>query len=206
MSLLLGLLLQAADTAPVLVIPKPVTNPHPPIPETDPAAWITTEDYPIDAWNDNIEGSVYVRLLVDEKGYVAKCTPQADANPILKEASCRLIQERAKFIPGTNVKGKPVKGNWSRSIRWQMEEKADPFAMFRILEKSESKTFTMIVEKDGRITHCSGSGERDGALITNEQNCPPAGMTVEPFRGADGQPVRKRLRGTGTILVETIPD
>ena len=206
MSLLLSFLLQGADPVLLPAIPAPVMNPHPPIPATDPTTWITTEDYPIDAWNAVIEGSVYVRLVVDEKGYVAQCTPQADANPLFKEASCRLIQERAKFIPGTHIKGKPVKGNWSRVIRWQMAEKADPFTMFRILEKSERKSFSMIVEKDGRITNCSGSAERDGVPITNEQNCPPAGTVIEPFRDSNGQPVRKRLSGTGAIFVETVPD
>lgn len=206
MSLLLGLLLQGADAAPVPVIPTPVKNPHPPIPESDPTGWITTDDYPMEAWNADIEGDVYVRLLVDEKGYVAECTPQADGNPLLKEASCRLIQERAKFIPGTNVKGKPVKGNWSRTIRWQMEKKPDAYTTFRTLEKSEHKNFTLIVEKDGRITNCSGMSERDGVKTSNDQDCPPASMRIEPFRDADGNPVRKRLSGAGTIFIETVPD
>lgn len=64
--------------------------------------------YPIEAIDKDIEGKVYVRFIVDQKGNVTDVDIAKGADKLLNDAAIKLIEKLPKFIPGKQD-GKTVK-------------------------------------------------------------------------------------------------
>lgn len=65
---------------------------------------IQPDDYPRDALQKGKQGRVRIRLDVDPRGFVSKCTVLESAGTqSLDDAACSLLQARARFTPGPRL-------------------------------------------------------------------------------------------------------
>jgi TonB family protein len=79
------------------------------------------DDYPAEALRRGQEGDAQYLLLVDQNGKVAGCHVLLPSGvPILDAMGCVVIQNRAKFTPAFDAKGKPVRSTVvTPKIRWR---------------------------------------------------------------------------------------
>ncbi len=107
--------------------PPPPPPPPPSVPPTqaqprNAAEWITTSDYRPSWVSREYTGTVTVSLNVGANGRVAGCNVTGGSAPQeLKDASCRLIERRARFNAATR-NGDDVAGTYTTSIRWQLPD------------------------------------------------------------------------------------
>lgn len=86
---------------------------------------ITSEDYPPPALRDAQQGIARIRLDVGVDGRVERCTVIGSTNsPSLDSTSCRLMQERARFTPARDRKGRTVPDSVTTSVTWRLAEPA----------------------------------------------------------------------------------
>ncbi len=105
---------KARDEQPPGLFPMPTT-------EQPLGTYFKSEDYPAVAWNQRGTGVVSIVLLVDEKGKLATCNVfEASGLASLDAQSCAILKARAKFKPGVDAAGKPVKSGGSMTIRWAL--------------------------------------------------------------------------------------
>jgi TonB family protein len=91
-------------------------------PVGSPGNWLTSGDYPTDLLRQGAIGVVHFRLNVDEKGAVTGCHVQMSSMPAEFEVTtCKLFMRRAKFNPGHNAKGEPIKSYFISSVRWSVQ-------------------------------------------------------------------------------------
>lgn len=92
-------------------------------PAGNPGQWVTSDDYPAEAMRQGHEGTSGFRLAYDATGRTTGCeitSPSGHAE--LDEATCRLLIERARFIPGRDAEGAQIGGTYSNRIRWRIPE------------------------------------------------------------------------------------
>jgi TonB family protein len=81
----------------------------------------SSDDYPTIAIYRNEIGSVRFVLLVDETGRVADCSViQTSGIAALDTQSCALVSQRARFVPATDVNGRPVKSAVLQTVSWRL--------------------------------------------------------------------------------------
>jgi TonB family protein len=88
---------------------------------TDPATWVTFDDYPPDALRREVAGTTRMIFEVDDRGRVAECRAYASSGHAdLDTAACAALVARARFSPAT-YKGQPVRAlgivSFSFSVR-----------------------------------------------------------------------------------------
>jgi TonB family protein len=92
---------------------------QPALPKGNPGMWITTNDYPSRALQENREGIVVFRLAVGSDGKVKSCTiAQTSGHEDLDTAACSNVTRRARFSPATDANGNPIDGVYENRIRW----------------------------------------------------------------------------------------
>jgi TonB family protein len=65
-------------------------------------------------------GRTYFRVDVTVEGRAENCViTRSSGYPDLDEAACKNIMKRARFRPGTDDEGRPVRGTYSNSILWK---------------------------------------------------------------------------------------
>ena len=107
-----------------MVIPwgSAVANPvEPPsaTPSNDPRAWIGVDDYPASAMRAQQQGTVAVKLFIDQTGRVAACTiTQSSGSGELDAATCALMTRRARFAPRPLARGAQFAGIYAKRTRW----------------------------------------------------------------------------------------
>jgi TonB family protein len=70
---------------------------RPPV-STNPADWITSDDYPMAALRNNEEGAVTITWVVDGNGSVGDCkTLHTSGHAVLDRAACNAIMRRARY-------------------------------------------------------------------------------------------------------------
>jgi protein TonB len=89
----------------------------------DVRAIFSGDDYPSEAQMNGEEGSVQARLSIDPQGVVAKCViVRTSGHRSLDEATCRIIQKRARFTPARDDRGKAVSDTVvTPPITWRLE-------------------------------------------------------------------------------------
>lgn len=91
------------------------------IPIGNPAAWIGTEDYPLDLLATASQGVVHFRLAVGIDGRPTACTVQSSTRPAgFDKAVCASMVSRARFEPALDRGGNPVASFWSSTVRFEM--------------------------------------------------------------------------------------
>ncbi|MHA7819071.1 MAG: TonB family protein [Erythrobacter sp.] len=112
-----------------LPLPEPVPMPSPafdPVsasPKGNPGGWITTNDYRPSWINRGYTGVANFALLIDARGRVSGCSITGSTGySALDEATCRLLERRARFEPAKDSSGNNVAGSYRSSVRWTIPE------------------------------------------------------------------------------------
>ncbi|MFN3389110.1 MAG: energy transducer TonB [Allosphingosinicella sp.] len=87
------------------------------------ASYVSNDDYPAAALRSEDEGTTRFRLTVAPDGRVSACTvTQTSGSRVLDEATCRIMQRRARFTPARGSDGKPTTDTVSSAIRWELPD------------------------------------------------------------------------------------
>ncbi|HEX6377135.1 MAG TPA: TonB family protein [Allosphingosinicella sp.] len=87
------------------------------------ASYVSDEDYPSSAARNEEQGTTRFRLGVGPNGRVTECSViRSSGSSALDSATCRLMKQRAKFIPARNSAGEPTSDSVTSAIRWVLPE------------------------------------------------------------------------------------
>ncbi|XUU59461.1 energy transducer TonB [Erythrobacter sp. HA6-11] len=114
------------------VIPRPTPDPTPglgaiqpiaAVPSNNPARWITDSDYKSRWIREGMTGSATFKLDISASGKVESCAiTRSSGHAALDQATCSLIERRARFKPAKASDGSPTSGVYSSSIRWRIPD------------------------------------------------------------------------------------
>lgn len=91
------------------------------IPKSNPGAWISAGDYPIDLMRAGTQGVVHFRLDVDERGRATRCSIQQSTRPAeFDRVVCSKISRNARFEPALDSAGEPMKSYWRSTVRFEL--------------------------------------------------------------------------------------
>ena len=165
-------------------------------PRGNPGNWVVTADYPIRALREAREGTTGFEVTVGTDGRVTACTiVVSSGSPDLDAATCDLVTRRARFNPATDRAARPIVGTYSNRVRWVIPVGPPP----------EPREFMLsfVVDVDGRPVECRSEGlPPDKLLGTSPCSTVPK---MEPYRDADGKPVRRRVTVRNAVTVEPVP-
>jgi protein TonB len=116
-------------TAPPAPPPAPPAPPPAPV-KVQPArakanlpGLFSTDDYPPSALRAGEQGTTGFRLDVGTDGRVTNCTvTSSSGSSALDQATCRLLQRRARFTPARDSNGQPTTDQNSGRITWRIPE------------------------------------------------------------------------------------
>jgi periplasmic protein TonB len=99
--------------------------------EGTPPRWrkgrLKDSDYPKEAGEAGVSGTVTVRYLVMEDGHVSDCEIiKSSGNGALDETTCRLIRERFRFDASRDAAGRPVPAYLRENHSWAIEDDPTP--------------------------------------------------------------------------------
>lgn len=104
-----------------LALPVQAAQPHGLKPAGNPGDWVTPDDYPPAALRANRTGLSGFRLSVDTAGHVVSCTiTSTSGSADLDQTTCRLLTERASFMPATGPNGQTIAATYSSAVHWQI--------------------------------------------------------------------------------------
>jgi protein TonB len=89
----------------------------------DPRVWapLIHQTYPREAAVAGLEGSVRIRVVVDEGGRVSDCVVlQSSGHGILDRAACDGMRRFAMFNPAIDASGSPTVGSYATIITYKM--------------------------------------------------------------------------------------
>lgn len=103
--------------------PVPTFDPVSAKPRNDPGAWLSDRDYRASWTRRELTGVARFRLDIAATGKVTGCRILGSTgHSELDDATCALVQKRAKFEPARGPNGEPVAGSYISSVRWQLPE------------------------------------------------------------------------------------
>ncbi|MEM7781436.1 MAG: energy transducer TonB [Pseudomonadota bacterium] len=103
--------------------PIPSFDPVSAAPSGNPGEWITNSDYRTSWINRGFEGVAGFSLTIDTRGRVTNCSiTQSTGHSALDQATCRLLERRARFEPARDSSGNTVSGSYSSSVNWSIPE------------------------------------------------------------------------------------
>ena len=86
-------------------------------------ALFSTDDYPEAALRHEEQGIVHYTLSIDPRGKVSNCViTRSSGSVALDDATCRVLQRRARFDPARDIDGKPVADLQTGRIRWKLPD------------------------------------------------------------------------------------
>ena len=92
-------------------------------PRNNPGEWLRDRDYKSSWVRREYQGIAGFRLDIAASGKVSGCrVTSSTGHPELDEATCQLIQSRARFEPARGKNGEPVAGSFSSSVRWVLPQ------------------------------------------------------------------------------------
>lgn len=95
-------------------------------PATNPGTWVTPADYPPSSLRNAEVGTVGFRLEVGVDGRATDCTVTGPTPyPTLNETTCRLLLERARFVPPQADGESGVADRYRSSVRWEIPDAND---------------------------------------------------------------------------------
>ena len=84
---------------------------------------IKDSDYPLEAGEQGVSGTVGVRFVVDEQGRVPRCQiTRSSGSRLLDETTCRLIMQRYRFRPGHDARGRPFASTIVENETWVIHD------------------------------------------------------------------------------------
>jgi TonB family protein len=107
---------------PVYSLPLPMPDKRQPTkPKNNPGSWVVTNDYPLASLRNEDEGVTGFRVTVNVTGRVSACAvTQSSGFPLLDEATCKHVSDRAEFYPARDGSGKTMIGSYANRVRWQI--------------------------------------------------------------------------------------
>jgi protein TonB len=106
--------------------PTPSASPFDPVgarPKNNPGRWVVDNDYRPSWLRQGLSGSASFTLAIDAAGRVSGCTiTRSTGHSALDAATCELVAKRARFDAARDGTGKPVAGNFSGSITWNIPD------------------------------------------------------------------------------------
>lgn len=88
---------------------------------------IKDSDYPREADEQGVSGSLTVRYVVGIDGRVPRCrVTRSSGSAVLDETTCRLIMERFRFKPGHDGRGRPFEATIVSNQDWVIEREDPP--------------------------------------------------------------------------------
>lgn len=92
-------------------------------PRGEPGRWITDNDYRPRWVREEMSGRAGFALEINAEGRVSQCTiTRSTGHAALDEATCRLLERRARFNPAQDSAGNPVAGSYTSSVNWQIPD------------------------------------------------------------------------------------
>lgn len=92
-------------------------------PRGNPGGWITDNDYRASWINRGYTGVAGFALNIDAGGRVSDCRiTSSTGHSALDEATCRLLERRARFTPAKDSSGANVAGTYRSSVNWKIPE------------------------------------------------------------------------------------
>jgi outer membrane biosynthesis protein TonB len=111
MTILLAALMAVAGQADQSQPLKPLTNP---------AQWVTSDDYPPAAFQADQSGTSHFALTIDVTGKPDNCLiTWTSGFAELDQYTCAIFLKRARFKPARDASGQPVRAVFSRSVSWR---------------------------------------------------------------------------------------
>lgn len=87
----------------------------------NPGRWVTNDDYRTRWILEEMAGTARFNLAIDARGKVTGCTiTRSTGHAPLDTATCDLVTKRARFDAARDGTGKPVAGNYTGVITWQI--------------------------------------------------------------------------------------
>ncbi|WP_419808079.1 energy transducer TonB [Sphingomonas sp.] len=84
---------------------------------------IRDSDYPLDAGEQGVSGTVGVRFVVDVRGRVSRCAvTRSSGSRLLDDTTCRLIVQRYRFRPGHDARGVPFESTIVENETWVIHD------------------------------------------------------------------------------------
>lgn len=84
--------------------------------------WVENKDYPKEARRVGAQGDVGFELQVSAEGCPTACTvTQTSLSPILDQATCRLMMERARFSPAEDSEGHRIPATYRNVFHWSLD-------------------------------------------------------------------------------------
>lgn len=96
------------------------TSSRRPEPSNAPQTWITNNDYPTSMLVANRQGIVGFRLIIGQDGTVERCRVDIEKPGAFEEATCKAVLKRAKFNPGLDAEGKPMRSYWMSRVHFAL--------------------------------------------------------------------------------------
>ncbi|GGD52803.1 TonB family protein [Erythrobacter arachoides] len=122
-----------------------------PRPLASPGEWIDPQDYPAEALRQNAAGVTGVRLQIDPRGMVRKCTVvSSSGHAILDDTACLRLEQRGEFEPARDGEGNRTDSTWSTSVVWALPE-----AVRLPLPEEAHIEFTVDIDQTGAVTQCT---------------------------------------------------
>ena len=92
-------------------------------PKNSPGGWITDSDYRTSWINREMTGIAGFKVTVGTDGRGENCAiTQSTGHTALDEATCRLIERRARFEPARNAQGEKVRGSFANKVAWRIPD------------------------------------------------------------------------------------
>ena len=102
---------------------EPVRTVRPARARANLASYVSDEDYPNSAIRDLEQGTTRFRLGIGPDGRVSECTVIASSgSSSLDSATCRLMKQRARFVPARDSHDKATTDSVTSAIRWVLPD------------------------------------------------------------------------------------
>ena len=103
--------------------PTPSVDPVAAKPVNAPTTWVTQNDYRTSWIARDYTGEVSYRLSIGASGKVESCSvTRSSGVSALDQATCQLIQRRARFEPAKDSQGRATSGTYTSAVRWVLPD------------------------------------------------------------------------------------
>ena len=146
------------------------------------------DDYPADAMKLSKEGRVGVKIVVEANGHPSACTvTNTSGFASFDSATCRILLQRGKFLPGSDARGQSSSGEYVGRVAWVL-----PISPIR-----DSITKAVLgLTPDGSVTSCVLEGNSNPDV-----DCDFAESQVElALKSPDAKSNRKLIVEVGELI------